>query len=96
MTCNDCGRDIGDCDRHGCREIRGVSWAKPLVESSMSRVQEPDPAERLIAEYNSAVEWHSWHPAPANARKVKAKYDALMAYINELRRPAQTVRDVGE
>lgn len=31
MTCNDCGREIGDCYRYGCREVRGVAWAKPLV-----------------------------------------------------------------
>lgn len=28
MTCNDCGRDINDCDRYGCREVRGVAWAR--------------------------------------------------------------------
>lgn len=31
MTCNDCGRDINYCDRHGCREANGVAWAKPDV-----------------------------------------------------------------
>lgn len=31
MTCNDCGREISDCDRYGCREVRGVAWAKPLL-----------------------------------------------------------------
>lgn len=29
MTCNDCGRDINYCDRHGCREVNGVAWEKP-------------------------------------------------------------------
>jgi len=26
MTCNDCGREISDCDRNGCREVRGTAW----------------------------------------------------------------------
>jgi hypothetical protein len=26
MTCNDCGREIGDCDRNGCREVHGTAW----------------------------------------------------------------------
>jgi DNA modification methylase len=28
VTCNDCGRDIADCDRNGCREVRGTTWAE--------------------------------------------------------------------
>lgn len=32
LTCNDCGRDINDCDRNGCREVRGTAWAKPAAK----------------------------------------------------------------
>ena len=28
MTCNDCGREISDCDRNGCREVRGTTWGE--------------------------------------------------------------------
>jgi hypothetical protein len=31
MTCNDCGREISDCDRNGCREVRGVAWATHIL-----------------------------------------------------------------
>lgn len=31
MTCNDCGREISDCDRGGCREVRGTVWGAPKM-----------------------------------------------------------------
>lgn len=39
MTCNDCGRDIDDCDRYGCREVRGTAWAEWSLKMAE---QEPD------------------------------------------------------
>jgi hypothetical protein len=40
MTCNDCGREIGDCDRNGCREVRGTVWDKAWCEAKAKA--EPD------------------------------------------------------
>lgn len=46
MTCNDCGRDINDCDRYGCREVRGTLWDRrapstdTLVDALQDKVHE--------------------------------------------------------
>lgn len=47
LTCNDCGRDIDYCDRHGCREVNGVAWAKPREEleaQSEAEIKTPTPS----------------------------------------------------
>ena len=62
MTCNDCGRDISDCDRNGCREIRGTSWEKWSLAAA---TREPDvditigPPAPMPTEAKAQAAWRS-------------------------------------
>lgn len=40
MTCNDCGRDIDDCDRYGCRDVRAPAWSVPPLPPAKPPVVE--------------------------------------------------------
>jgi hypothetical protein len=53
VTCNDCGREINDCDRNGCREVHGTAWAEWAL--AMAK-KEPDVDITAASERNTGVD----------------------------------------